>query len=120
MLKRRSSSLPTSQPITLNSPTGVEPNLNICITELHQTTNKIHSRSSFISSNSNLFVNDEGIVNGFVQRLYEQRTKLIEFYNQQIELGHSTPKLCQFLDRIDQLCDEYLSTTVDNLVRGKI
>ena len=62
---------------------------------------------------SNLF-DDQG----FVHRLSEQRSRLIEFYDSAIERQQASSQLVTFINKIDQLINEYETQGSNDLIIG--
>lgn len=51
-----------------------------------------------------------------VQRLYEQKSRLIQLYDAAIERQQPSPQLLTFLSRIDQLLDEHACPESSSLI----
>jgi hypothetical protein len=69
---------------------------------------------------SNLF-DDQGSdsnMQDIVHRLCQQRSRLTEFYDAVIERQQTTPRLVTFINKIDQLINEYQSQGSSNLIIG--
>ncbi|CAF0970597.1 unnamed protein product [Adineta steineri] len=85
---------------TLPHSTDSNTQLVLCINSFRESKQDILSTSQ----NSNLFVNHS---QELVERLYHQRSRLIQLYDVEIERQQSTPQLILFLNQIEQLINEY-------------
>jgi hypothetical protein len=88
----------------------------VCINRSHQIKEDPVQISLIKSQNSNLFddQDSDNNVQDFVDRLCQQRSRLIQFYDTEIERRKSTSQLTIFINKIDQLINEYESQVSTN------
>lgn len=80
---------------------------------LNRTNDGINLCSSSIATSISL---DPG---NFLQRLREQKLKIIEFYDRQIEHGQINERVIGFVDKVDQLLNESSSLIDFDLTKSK-
>jgi hypothetical protein len=70
--------------------------------------------------NSNLFdhQSSDNNIRELLDRLSDQQLRLTRFYDVEIERRQTTPQLITFLNKIDQLINEYESQVSTNLIIG--
>jgi hypothetical protein len=111
------SSLPTTHPISLQLSTYPHTQLVVCINPLQDIL------PSPLITPSNSFDNETKSSNDncqeLIQRLCHQRSKLTRLYDLEIERSQSTSKLIIFLNKIDQLLNEYETHQTTSLIIGK-
>ncbi|CAF4275799.1 unnamed protein product [Rotaria sp. Silwood2] len=116
------SSLSSSHPIALQLSTYPNTQLVVCINPLHESKQDALPTPLITPTGSNLFDNDDKSSNDnaqeFILRLYHQRSRLTQLYDLEIERRQSTSQLITFLDRIDQLLNEYENSKSTNLTIG--
>lgn len=108
------SSISTSQPVSLECST-YSPNTEqfiMCIGSMNAAKDACVVSNLFDSENKS----HEQLAH-LLHRLYDQRAKLTEFYNREIEICEATEKLIRFLDQIDFVLDQYEqdSSSLDSL-----
>lgn len=105
------SSLSTSHPIALQLSTYPNTQLVVCINSLHESKQDILATPLITPQNSNIFDNDNKSSNDhsqeLIHRLCHQRSRLTRLYDLEIERQQSTSQLITFLNKIDQLLNEY-------------
>ncbi|CAF0809651.1 unnamed protein product [Rotaria sordida] len=116
------SSLSSSHPIALQLSTYPNTQLVVCINPLHESKQDTLPTPLITPTSSNLFDNDDKSSNDnaqeFILRLCHQRSRLTRLYDLEIERRQSTSQLNTFLDKIDQLLNEYESHKSCNLIIG--
>jgi len=78
-----------------------------CVSPFQETNEDSLPTSLTKSENSNLLHNDHKSSQEFLSRLCYQKSKLIRLYNTEIQRRQSTSHLITFLNKVDQLLNEY-------------
>jgi len=116
------SSILSNHSIALEHSTYPNTQSVICINSLNESKDDILPTSLIKSSSSNLFDHDHKSSSNNSQdlfhRLCDQRSRLIRLYDLEIERQQSTSQLITFLNKIDQLINEYECQKSTNLTMG--
>jgi hypothetical protein len=112
----------TSHPIALQLSTYPNTQLVVCINPLHESKQDILPTPLITPQTSSLYDNDHRFSNDhsqeLIHRLCHQRSRLTRLYDLEIERQQSTSQLITFLNKIDQLLNEYECQESTNIIIG--